>query len=75
MINIRRGTFETNSSSTHSICITKEDTFVRVPEELKVNIGCVYPKIQDVEMDVRGRDLGTGLPRTLTISFCLSISS
>lgn len=38
MINIRKGTFETNSSSTHSICITKEDTFVRVPEELKVNI-------------------------------------
>lgn len=40
----------------------------RTAEELKVNIGCVYPKIQDVEMDVRGRDLGTGLPRTLTIS-------
>ena len=32
----------------------------RTAEELKVNIGCVYPKIQDVEMDVRGRDLGTG---------------
>lgn len=40
----------------------------RTAEELKVNIGCVYPKIQDVEMDIRGRDLGTGLPRTLTIS-------
>lgn len=40
----------------------------RTAEELKVNIGCVYPKIQDVEMDVRGRDLGTGLPKTLTIS-------
>ena len=40
----------------------------RTAEELKVNIGCVYPKIQDVEMDIRGRDLGTGLPKTLTIS-------
>jgi len=39
----------------------------RTAEELKVNIGCVYPKIQDVEMDIRGRDLSTGLPRTLTI--------
>ena len=40
----------------------------RTAEELKVNIGCVYPKIQDVEMDIRGRDLGTGLPKTLTVS-------
>ena len=40
----------------------------RTAEELKVNIGCVFPKIQDVEMDIRGRDLGTGLPKTLTIS-------
>lgn len=39
----------------------------RTAEELKVNIGCVYPKIQDVEMDIRGRDLTTGLPKTLTI--------
>ena len=39
----------------------------RTAEELKVNIGCVYPKIQDIEMDIRGRDLTTGLPKTLTI--------
>ncbi len=39
----------------------------RTAEELKVNIGCVYPKIQDIEMDIRGRDLSTGLPKTLTI--------
>ena len=32
----------------------------RTAEDLKVNIGCVYPKIQDMEMDIRGRDLGTG---------------
>ncbi len=39
----------------------------RTAEDLKVNIGCVYPKIQDMELDVRGRDLTTGLPKTVTI--------
>ena len=39
----------------------------RTAEELKVGIGCVYPRIQDMEMDVRGRDLTTGLPSTITI--------
>ena len=39
----------------------------RTAEDLKVNIGCVYPKMQDVEMDIRGRDLLDGLPKTITI--------
>ena len=39
----------------------------RTAEDLKINIGCVFPKIQNSEMEVRGRDLVTGLPRTLTI--------
>ena len=39
----------------------------RTAEDLKINIGCVYPKIQNNEMEVRGRDLVTGLPKTLTI--------
>ena len=39
----------------------------RTAEELKQQIGCVFPKIQDMEMDVRGRDLITGLPKTLTV--------
>jgi len=39
----------------------------RTAEDLKINIGCVYPKIQDVEMDIRGRDLISGLPKTITI--------
>ena len=39
----------------------------RTAEDLKINIGCVYPKIQDAEMDVRGRDLITGLPKTITV--------
>ncbi len=40
----------------------------RTAEELKQNIGCVYPKMQEVEMEVRGRDLGTGLPTTININ-------
>ena len=39
----------------------------RTAEELKVNVGCVYPKFQDMEMDIRGRDLTTGLPKTITV--------
>ena len=39
----------------------------RTAEDLKVNVGCVYPKIQNVEMDIRGRDLITGLPKTITV--------
>lgn len=39
----------------------------RTAEDLKVNIGCVFPKIQDTEMEIRGRDLGTGLPSTLKV--------
>ena len=40
----------------------------RTAEELKQTVGCVYPKMQEVEMEVRGRNLGTGLPTTITIS-------
>ena len=39
----------------------------RTAEDLKINIGCVYPKIQDAEMEIRGRDLITGLPKTVTV--------
>ena len=39
----------------------------RTAEYLKLNVGCVYPKIQDAEMDIRGRDLTTGLPKTITV--------
>ena len=39
----------------------------RTAEDLKVNVGCVYPKVQDTEMEVRGRDLITGLPTTVKI--------
>ena len=39
----------------------------RTAEDLKINVGCVYPKIQDNDMEIRGRDLSSGLPKTVTI--------
>ena len=39
----------------------------RTAEDLKINIGCVYPKIQDTEMKIRGRDIISGLPKTITV--------
>lgn len=40
----------------------------RTAEELKVNIGTAYPREEEVFMEVRGRNLVTGLPRTIEIS-------
>jgi hypothetical protein len=44
-----------------------KESLARTAEELKVTVGCVFPKIQDAEMEIRGRHLGTGLPVTLKI--------
>ncbi|GIM44604.1 rod shape-determining protein MreB [Collibacillus ludicampi] len=40
----------------------------RTAEELKVTIGSAEPGEQNETMDIRGRDLVTGLPKTLKIS-------
>lgn len=40
----------------------------RTAEDLKINIGCVYPRIQRLEMEVRGRHLATGLPVNLVVN-------
>lgn len=40
----------------------------RTAEELKINIGCAYPRDEEKEMSVRGRNLITGLPKTMTIT-------
>ncbi len=37
-------------------------------EELKINIGCAYPREEELSMEVRGRNLVTGMPSILTIS-------
>ncbi|SOB90156.1 rod shape-determining protein MreB [Ureibacillus xyleni] len=39
----------------------------RTAEAIKINIGTVYPGARDESMDIRGRDMVTGLPRTVTI--------
>jgi len=39
----------------------------RTAEEMKINIGCVFPKFQDSQMEVTGRDLITGLPTSIDI--------
>ena len=40
----------------------------RTAEELKINVGTVYPRVQEVTMDIRGRNLISGLPKTITVS-------
>ena len=40
----------------------------RTSEEIKITIGSAYPREQEEFMDIRGRDLITGLPKTLKIS-------
>ena len=36
-------------------------------EDIKIQIGCVYKRPENVSMTVKGRDAKTGLPRTLTL--------
>ena len=36
-------------------------------EEIKIQIGCVYPRTEDASMLVKGRDAKTGMPRELTL--------
>ncbi len=40
----------------------------RTAEELKIRIGCVYPREEELEAEVKGRDLMTGLPRVFKVS-------
>lgn len=37
-------------------------------EEIKLQVGCATPLISELDIDVRGRDLNTGLPRNITIT-------
>ena len=40
----------------------------RTAEDIKIKIGSAYPLEQELTMEVRGRDLVAGLPKTITIS-------
>lgn len=41
---------------------------VRTAEEIKISIGSAYPLAMEESMKVRGRDLVSGLPKTITVS-------
>lgn len=36
-------------------------------EDVKIRIGCVYPRPENVSMNVKGRDAKTGMPREVTL--------
>lgn len=40
----------------------------RTAEEIKIRIGSAYPMDEELTMEVRGRDLVTGLPKTVTVT-------
>ncbi|NMA83921.1 MAG: rod shape-determining protein MreB [Epulopiscium sp.] len=40
----------------------------RTAEDLKMNVGTAYPRPEEVTMEIRGRNLITGLPKTLSIT-------
>ncbi len=40
----------------------------RTAEEIKINLGSAWPLVKEVRAEVRGRDMITGLPKTIIIS-------
>ena len=40
----------------------------RTSEEIKIKIGSAYPEDEDLTMEVKGRDLVSGLPKTIKIT-------
>lgn len=40
----------------------------RTAEEIKINIGCAVPQVGDLSMDVTGRNLISGLPKTQSVT-------
>ena len=48
----------------------KHNMFIgeRTAEDIKINIGCMFPRPTDISMDIRGRNLLSGLPRSITIT-------
>lgn len=66
---IRVGGDEIDEAIIHYIK-TKYNVLIgeRTAEEIKIKIGSAYPLISELDMEVKGRDLLTGLPRTLNIT-------
>lgn len=40
----------------------------RTAEQLKINIGSAYKREENINMEIRGRDLITGLPKNISVS-------
>ena len=40
----------------------------RTAEDIKINIGCVFPRDEELSMEVLGRSLVSGLPKTVTVT-------
>jgi rod shape-determining protein MreB len=40
----------------------------RTAEEIKINLGSAYPLQEEVRAEIRGRDLVTGLPKTIVVT-------
>lgn len=40
----------------------------RTAEQMKMEIGCVYPKEEEATVEIKGRCLMTGLPKTITVN-------
>lgn len=40
----------------------------RTSEDLKINIGCAFKRDEDISMEVRGRDLISGLPKNILVT-------
>jgi len=41
---------------------------VRTAEKIKIEIGSAYPLDEKLEMEIKGRDLSNGIPKTITIT-------
>jgi rod shape-determining protein MreB len=40
----------------------------RTAEQIKIQIGSAYPLDENLEMEIKGRDLSHGIPKTITIN-------
>lgn len=40
----------------------------RTAEDLKINIGCAYKRDEDISMEIKGRDLISGLPKNILVT-------
>lgn len=41
----------------------------RTSEDIKIKVGTVFPGARSEELEIRGRDMVTGLPRTITVCY------